>query len=194
MVIALKSLQFKKAQEYKKGDVLIPHELIQKRIKEIASEIAPKYKGKKLLMVGVLKGAFKMTGDLALELHVQGLTDLEISFITMKSYFTGTKAEYEPQIVQDMDINPGKRHVLLLDDILDTGKSLQFVYKLIKDKGAVSVESFVLLDKPARRIVDYKADYVGFTIPNVWVQGYGIDTGEIGRAGPNIIVGPYKYK
>ena len=189
----LKTLQFKEPQEYKPGDVLILYENIQERIKEVASEIAPKYKGKKLLIVGVLKGAFKMTGDLALELHAQGLIDLEISFITMKSYLTDTRADYEPRIIQDMDINPDKRHVLLLDDVLDTGKSLQEVHRLVKDRGAISTESFVLLDKPARRKVDYKADYVGFTIPNVWVQGCGMDTGELGRGEPNIIVGPYKY-
>jgi hypoxanthine phosphoribosyltransferase len=188
-----KSLQFKRAQDYKPGEILIPHEFIQERIKELGVVIAKKYKGKKLLIVGVLKGAFKITADLTSELHRQGLTDLEISFITMKSYLTGTRADYEPKIVQDMDMNPDKRYVLLLDDVLDTGRSLQIVHELIKTRRAISVESFVLLDKPERRKVDYKADYVGFTIPNVWVQGYGMDTQEIGRGEPNIIAGPYKF-
>src|ERR1035437_9850665 len=111
---ASKSLQFKKAQEYKPGDVLVPHEFIQERIKELGIVIARKYKGKKLLIVGILKGAFKVIADLTPELYQQGLTDLEISFITMKSYLTGTRVEYEPKIVQDMDINPDKRYVLLL--------------------------------------------------------------------------------
>lgn len=186
-------MQFKRAQDYKPGEILIPHEFIQERIKELGVVIAKKYKGKKLLIVGVLKGAFKITADLTSELHRQGLTDLEISFITMKSYLTGTRADYEPKIVQDMDMNPDKRYVLLLDDVLDTGRSLQIVHELIKTRRAISVESFVLLDKPERRKVDYKADYVGFTIPNVWVQGYGMDTQEIGRGEPNIIAGPYKF-
>ena len=184
-------MQFKKAEEYKPGDVVIPHEFIQEKIKELALKVAQKYKGKKLLIVGVLKGAFKITGDLTSELHRQGLNDLEISFITMKSYLTGTRADYEPKIVQDMDISPEGREVLLLDDVLDTGRSLAVVHKLIKDRGAKSVESFVLVDKQERRQVDYKADYVGFTIPNVWIQGYGMDTVEVGRAEPNIIVGPF---
>ena len=188
---ALKSLQFKRAKDYKPGEVLIPHEFIQERIKELGAMIAKKYKGKKLLIVGVLKGAFKIVADLTSELHRQGVTDLEISFITMKSYPDGTKAKYEPRIVQDMDISSEGRPVLLVDDVLDTGRSLQVVYKLIKDRGAESVESFALVDKPERRQVNYRADYVGFTIPSIWIQGYGMDTGEVGRGEPNIIVGPF---
>jgi hypoxanthine phosphoribosyltransferase len=190
----LKTLQFKKPQEYKPGDVLIPQAIIQERIKELSAEIAEKYKGRQLLIVGVLKGAFKIVADLTSELHRQGVTDLEISFITMKSYPDGTKAKYEPRIVQDMDISSEGRPVLLVDDVLDTGRSLAVVHKLIKSRGAISVESFALVDKPERRQVDYKADYVGFTIPNIWLQGYGMDTAEFGRAEPNIIVGPHKYQ
>jgi hypoxanthine phosphoribosyltransferase len=190
----LKSLQFKDPQEYKPGDILIQHKIIQERIKELSAEIAEKYKGKRLLIVGVLKGAFKIMSDLTSELHKQGLTDLEISFITMKSYPDGTKAKYEPRIVQDMDISSEGRPVLLVDDVLDTGRSLEIVDKLIKSRGAVSVESFALVDKPERRQIDYKANYVGFTIPNIWLQGYGMDTAELGRGEPNIIVGPHKYQ
>lgn len=186
-------MQFKSAKEYKPGDVLISHELIQQVIKEFSPKIAEKYKGQKLLVVGILKGAFKITADLTSELHRQGLKDLQISFITMKSYLDGTKAKHEPQIFQDMDISPDGRKVLLVDDVLDTGRSLQVVHKFIKDRGAKSVESFALVDKPERRQVNYKADYVGFTIPDVWLQGYGMDTGEVGRAESNIIVGPHDY-
>jgi len=188
-----KTLQFKKAGEYKPGEILIPNELITERIKELAFNIAKKYKGQRLLIVGILKGAFKITADLTSELHRQGLTNLEISFVTLKSYPDGTKAKYEPQIVQDMDLSPEGRAVLLLDDVLDTGRSLEVVHRLIKDRGAASVESFVLVDKPDSRQVSFKADYVGFTIPSVWIQGYGMDTGEIGRAEPNIVAGPYQY-
>jgi hypoxanthine phosphoribosyltransferase len=190
----LKTLQFKAPQEYKPGDVLISHEIIQERIKELSAEITEKYKGKQLLIVGVLKGAFKIVSDLTSELHKQGLTDLEISFITMKSYPNGTTAKYEPRIVQDMDISSEGRPVLLIDDVLDTGRSLEIVHKLVKSRGAISVESFALVDKPERRQVNYKANYVGFAIPNIWLQGYGMDTGELGRGEPNIIVGPHKYQ
>jgi len=186
-------LQFKPANEYKPGDILIPHEQILKVIQKLSSIIAKQYIGQKLLVVGILKGGYKVTADLTSELHNKGLKDLQISFITMKSYADGTKAKYEPQIVQDMDINPEGRHVLLIDDVLDTGKSLQVIHKLINDRGAKSVKSLVVVDKPDRRRVAYKADYVGFTIPDVWLQGYGMDTGEVGRSEPNIIVGPFTH-
>jgi hypoxanthine phosphoribosyltransferase len=179
--------------QYQPGEILISQAQIQKKLEELAFKISQKYKGKNLLVVGILKGAFKLTADLASELHKQGLTDLEISFVTLKSYPDGTRAKYEPKIIQDMDINPEGRCVLLVDDVLDTGRSLQIIHKLIESKKAKTVESFALVDKPQKRQVDYKTDYVGFTLADVWLQGYGMDTGEVGRADPNIIVGPYKY-
>jgi hypoxanthine phosphoribosyltransferase len=184
---------FRPANEYKPGDILINYPSIEQKIAELALEIAKKYRGEKLLIVGILKGTFKLIADLGTKLHEAGLKNLEISFITVKSYADGTKADYEPKIIQDMDINPEGRRVLIVDDVLDTGRSIQVVHKLINDRNAISIESLVLVDKPERRQVKYKADYVGFTIPNVWVQGFGMDTNEIGRAEPNIIVGPYAY-
>jgi hypoxanthine phosphoribosyltransferase len=179
--------------QYQPGDVIISQTQIKERLEDLAFQISQKYKGKNLLVVGILKGAFKLTADLTSKLHEQGLTDLEISFVTLKSYPDGTRAKYEPNIVQDMDINPEGRHVLLVDDVLDTGRSLQVMHKLIESKKAKTVESFALVDKPERRQVDYKTDYVGFTIPDIWLQGYGMDTAEAGRADPDIIAGPYKY-
>jgi hypoxanthine phosphoribosyltransferase len=178
--------------KYQPGDILIPHEEIQKEMEELALEIAKKYKGQKLIVVGILKGAFKLTADLTSKLHEQGLTDLEISFIFMRSY-SGTNAGERLEILQDMDVDPRGRHVLIIDDILDSGRSLKEASDLIKLKGAASVESFVLLDKKEGRVVEYEADYVCFKIPKVWVQGFGMDTDGIGRADKNVIVGPYKY-
>lgn len=187
------NIKFRPANEYKPGDILINHDSIEQKIEELALKIAEKYRGKKLLVVGILKGTFKLMADFTTKLHAAGLQDLEISFITVKSYPDGTKADYEPNIVQDMDINPEERNVLIVDDVLDTGRSMLVVHKLIKAKEAKSVESFALIDKPERRQVEYRADYVGFTIPNVWIQGFGMDTSEVGRAEPNIIIGPYTY-
>lgn len=190
----LPPIKFKPRSKYKPGEILITYEQIQQRIEDLAPSIAKKYKGKKLLIVGILKGAFKVVSDLSSGLHKAGLKDLEISFIAMKSYPDGTRAKYQPRIIQDMDINPQGREVLLVDDVLDTGRSLDVIHNLIKDRKAKSIKSFALIDKPERRQIPYKADYVGFTIPDVWIQGYGMDTGEVGRAEPNIIVGPYIYK
>lgn len=185
---------FKSPDEYKPGDILIPHKLIRRRVKEVAGEISKKYKDRDLLVVGVLKGAFRLTSDLINDLHEMGVKDLHITFITVKSYPTGMVSENESKLVHEMDIHPEGRHVLVVDDILDTGKSLHLISTYIKSKGAKSVETFAFLDKPERRTVEFSADYVGVEIPNLWVQGYGMDTDEIGRAEPNIIVGPHRYK
>lgn len=179
---------------YQPGEIIISHAKIQTRLAELAVQISQKYKGQRLLVVGILKGAYKLTADLTSELHKQGLTDLEISFVTLKSYPDGTRAKYEPKIIQDMDINPEGRHVLLVDDVLDTGRSLEVIHKLIDSKKAKSIESLALVDKPEKRQVAYTASYIGFTLPDVWLQGYGMDTGEVGRADPNIIAGPYAYQ
>ena len=185
-------IKFKSPQDYKPGEILIPHLIIRERIKEIAGEVVGDYKDKELLVVGVLKGAYKLISDFTHDLHEQGLNNICLSFLTLRSYSDGTSSR-ETNLSQDIDINPKGKHVLVVDDILDTGKSLEFITKLIKSKGAKSVKSFVLLDKPSRRAYNFHADYIGITIPNIWVQGYGMDTDEVGRAEPNIIVGPYKY-
>ncbi len=187
------SPRFRSPEQYLPGEVLISHEQIQERLEEMSEEIAKKYKGDKLLVLGVLKGAFRITADLAGMLHDKGLTDLELSFITIRSYPTGTQAVSEPRIIQDMDLNPLDRHVLIVDDVSDTDRTLQVVDQLTRSRGASSVETLTLLDKPARREVDFNPTYTGFTIPNIWVQGYGMDTDELGRAEKNVIVGPYDY-
>ncbi|HZJ18491.1 MAG TPA: hypoxanthine phosphoribosyltransferase [Patescibacteria group bacterium] len=185
-------LKFKPIEQYKPGQVLIPHSIIRKRVKEIAKEISKDYQNKELLIVGVLKGAYRLISDFTNDLHKQGLNNINLSFLTLRSYSDG-KISGEVRLSQDIDIHPEGKHVLVVDDILDTGKSLSFITKLIKAKGAKSIKTFALLDKPSRRINNFHADYVGITIPNVWVQGYGMDTDEIGRAEPNVIIGPYRY-
>jgi len=185
-------IKFKPTEQYKPGEILISHTIIRERIKEVAEEVAVDYQNKELLIVGVLKGAYKLISDFTHDLHEQGLNNICLSFLTLRSYSEGTTSK-ETKLSQDVDIHPEGKHVLIVDDILDTGKSLEFVTELIKSKGAKSIKSFVLLDKPSRRVYNFHADYVGITIPNIWVQGYGMDTDEVGRAEPNIIVGPYKY-
>ena len=187
-------IQFKTPEEYAPGDVIISSEQIDTRLTEMAEQIARKYHvGDQLVVVGLLKGAFMVTPLLASKLHDAGLTDIEVSFMTIKSYTDGTRATSEPRIVQDMDINPHSRRVLLVDDISDTRRSLKVASNLINDKGAKSVETLVLLDKPDRQEVDFTPDYVGFTIPDIWVQGMGMDTDEAGRCDRRIIKGPYSY-
>src|SRR6202035_4879032 len=100
-------------------------------------------------------------------------------------------ATFEPRIEYDMVITPQGREILLIDDIADTGKTLVAVTALLQSKNAATIASLVLLDKPSRREVAYKPDYCGFEIPNIWVQGRGMDSDGYGRGDPNIRKGPY---
>lgn len=189
----MSDLFFKTPEDYLPGETIISSSEIDKRLKELAKNIFLKYKNKKLLLLGLLKGSVWTLVDLMKYLHILGLTDLEIDFIKVKSYRLGVNATHEPKITDNLDLDKFKnRNILLIDDILDTGKTLEFVSKSLQ-KSVNSLEVLVLLDKPSRREIKFYANYVGFTIPNVWVQGRGMDTDEIGRGDSNIIKGPYKY-
>lgn len=189
----MQSLTFKSPDEYKPGEILITNSQIKERVKELAKQISYDYKDKELLILSVLKGAFKITNDLSEELHLAGLTDLSITFMTLKSYPTGTISSSAAKIIHHMDIHPKGKNILIVDDIIDTGKSLDLIKKLVTDDGCTSVKTLALIDKKGRREVDLNPDYAGFEIPNIWIQGYGMDTDELGRAEPNIIIGPHKY-
>lgn len=188
-------LNFDNSDSYKPGDILISAVLIEKRLDELAAIIARDYQKKEsVIIVGLLTGAAWFTADLFTRLHTNGLTNIELSFMKVSSYPTGTNAVHEPRIEFDVSINPQKKDILLVDDIADTGKSLSVVEKLFQSKDAKSIKSVVLLDKPSRREVKYVPEYVGFRIPNIWVQGRGMDSAGFGRGDPNIIKGPYNYK
>lgn len=186
-------LKFKSAKLYKPGEILIENAIVRARLKEVAKTIAKKYKNKNLLVVGVLKGAFKLVSDFTHDLHDLGLNDINVTFIRVKTYSNGTVSENESKLLQDLDIHPEGRYVLVVDDILDSGKSLKLITESLLSKRAKSVESFALLDKPSGRSCNFSADYTGIVIPDIWVQGYGMDTDEFGRAEPNIIVGPFRH-
>jgi hypoxanthine phosphoribosyltransferase len=175
-------------KDFKPGDVLIDAKTITNRLDEISSLIAVDYPSE-FVLVSILKGSCTVTADLQRALYKVGCTKFSTSFITLKSYLSGTESSRKPKLVQDVDFDPQNKHILLVDDIIDTGYTLLFLHRHLKERGA-SVHSFVLLSKPERREVDYEADYVGFTIPNVWVEGYGMDSDEKGRGNPDIIVGP----
>jgi len=185
--------EFKKPDEYNEGDIVISSLEIDQRVDELVEQLINEYKNKRLLLVGLLTGAAWLTVDLLERLHKNGLTDAQLTFMKVSSYQSGDTAAYEPRIEYDMLINPQAREVLLIDDIVDTGKTLAAVTHLLKNKGVKQVSSFVLVDKPTRREISFKPDYVGFEIPNVWVQGRGMDSDGFGRGDPNIRKGPYYY-
>ncbi len=183
---------FKKPDDYKPGDIFIPSIEIEKRIHEVAVDIYHHYKGKNVLIVAVMKGSFMVLADLIRALHTAGLHDLSVSAVTVGSYGAETISSKKPFFKHEIDIDVKDRHVLLVEDIIDTGHTIQFVMNELQKKGAASIKCFSLLSKPSRREVEIEADYSGFVIPNVWVQGYGLDTDEWGRGNPNVIVGPVR--
>ena len=182
----------KNPADYKEGDILISSEEIDKRLEEFVPQLVKEYKGKNLLLVGLLTGAAWITVDLLTRLYIYGVTDAELNFMKVSSYRNGDKASTKPRIEYDALINLHGRHVLLVDDIVDTGNTLAKVMELLKGKTVATIKSFVLVDKPSRREVDFKPDYIGFEIPNIWVQGRGMDSDGYGRGDPNIRKGPYK--
>ncbi len=187
-------LHVKSSDSYKPGDIVISAHEINNRLEELTNVIYKDYKNHpSLLIIGLLTGGAWLTVDLFSKLHARGLYTCELSFIHASSYPIGTQANFAPKVSAVTHINTQNKHILLVDDIIDTGQTLSSVEKKFLVE-ASSVQSFVLLDKPSRRTVSYRPKYVGFTIPDIWVQGHGMDSDGYGRGEANIIMGPYKYK
>ena len=162
-------------------EVLFPAEAIARRNLELASEIAAhRFQG--LLVVSVLKGSFIFAADLIRAMHGAGLAP-EIEFILVSSYGSGTTSG-DVKILRDIDAPVAGRDVLLIDDILESGKTLKFTRELILSRGAKSVHIAVLLDKRGRRQTALEADFVGFDCPDRFVVGYGMDAGHYFRELP----------
>ena len=154
--------------------ILVTPTAIKRRVAGLGAQLNADYAHKDLMVVAIVNGALIFTADL-----LRSLTSpLRLDCLRASSYHDGTKATGEPRIVDQMKLDVRGQHVLLVDDILDTGKTLAAVAGLIKSKGAASVKTCVLLDKKARRMVPFEADYVGFVIPNEFVVGYGLDFNE----------------
>ncbi len=169
--------------------VLVSAFAIRRRIATLGDQLNADYADKDMMVVAIVNGALIFTADLLRQLR----SPLRLDCLRASSYHDGTKASGEPRIVDQMKLDVSGQHVLLVDDILDTGKTLAAVAGLIKSKGAASVRTCVLLDKKARRMVPFEADYVGFGIPNEFVVGYGLDFNERYRNLPCIGVLKPKY-
>ncbi|MGO9487284.1 MAG: hypoxanthine phosphoribosyltransferase [Rhodomicrobium sp.] len=162
-------------------DVLFAAEAIARRNLELAGEIAA-HGFQELLVVSVLKGSFIFAADLIRAMHGAGLAP-EIEFILVSSYGAGTTSG-EVKILRDIEAPVAGRDVLLIDDILESGKTLKFTRDLILNRGAASVRIAVLLDKRGRRQTGLEADFVGFDCPDRFVVGYGMDAGHFFRELP----------
>lgn len=165
--------------------VLISQEEIRIRCKELGKQITEEYtsRGKLPLVVGLLKGSVPFMAELMKYIDM----DIEIDFMDVSSY-QGTKSVGDIRINKDLDRSISDVCILLVEDIIDTGKTLKEVKRLLRNKGASEVKVVTLLDKPSRRVVDIKADYAGFAIPDEFVIGYGMDYDQKYRNLPYIAV------
>jgi hypoxanthine phosphoribosyltransferase len=154
-------------------EVIFSADVIDKRVGELAHEI--KQSGlDKLLVIAVLKGSFVFAADLIRALHNVGLSP-EVDFLSLSSYRAGTQSSGRVEILRDIDLDVAGRNVLLVDDILESGRTLAFAKDLISARGAKSVNSCVLLRKKTARAVTIDADFLAFDCPEVFVVGYGMD-------------------
>lgn len=163
-------------------NIIIPKDDIQQKIKETGMLISKKYDGKPLLLVSILKGAFIFLADLCREITIP----CEIGFMRVKSYYEGTSSSGDVKILMDIDQDIRNYHVIIVEDIIDTGRTLCDVVEKLKKRAPLSLEVVTLLDKPERRVTDFKADISLFTIPDLFVVGYGLDCGEKYRNLPYI--------
>lgn len=161
---------------------LISAEEISAAMKKAGELIDSWYDGRPILLVSILKGSFVFLADLCRAVTVP----CEIGFMCAKSYYSGTVSSGVVQITMDLEQDISNYNVVIVEDIIDTGRTLNDVVKLLKGRNPISLRVVTLLDKPSRRIVDFKADYALFTIPDLFVIGYGLDCAELYRNVPYI--------
>lgn len=155
-------------------EVLFTEEEIQKRVHELGAEIAKEYEGCFPIFIGVLKGSFMFMADIVRSVGV----DCEVDFMGISSYNNGTTTTGAVRITKDLSRDIEGRHVIIVEDILDSGVTLAYLKKYLLNRDPASVKIVTLLDKPSRRKSDIVADYVGFECPNEFVVGYGLDYAE----------------
>ncbi len=154
--------------------VLIDHDELAARIKALAQEIRHDYPAGPLHFICVLKGAFLFLADLIRAMDA----DVTIDFMAVSSYGAGTRSSGEVRLVKDLDTGLEGRHVIIVEDIVDTGLTLHYLQEILLARGPKSLKTACLLSKPSRRKIDVKVDYVGFTIEDHFVVGYGLDYAE----------------
>jgi hypoxanthine phosphoribosyltransferase len=156
------------------GEILVDAEDLQRRVSELGEEISRDYAGRDLLLIGVLKGAVFFLSDLMRHLDVP----VEVDFMAVASYGSATKSSGVVRILKDLDAPIEGRHVLIVEDIVDSGLTLQYLLRNLAGRSPASLEVCALLIKPTRRKVDLQARYVGFEIPDRFAIGYGLDYAE----------------
>jgi hypoxanthine phosphoribosyltransferase len=165
-------------------EILFPRDTIQKRVQELAGQISKDYAGRELIIIGILKGAFIFMADLIREISIP----CRIDFTRLASYGDGSDSSGKVVMTKDIETSIKGRDILIVEDILDTGLTLQYLVGWLKERNPDSLKICVLLDKRKRRKVSFEADYVGFTIDDGFVVGYGLDFNEKYRFSPDIYV------
>lgn len=177
-------MNFTSKEEFEKHikGVLISEEEIKEAVAKAGKMIDDMYDGSPILLVSILKGAFVFMADLCRAVSVP----CEIGFMAAKSYFESTQSSGNVQITLDLSQDISKYHVIIVEDIIDTGRTLKEVARILRERNPLSLRIITLLDKPERRLVELEADYSLFTIPDKFVTGYGLDYGEYYRNLPYI--------
>lgn len=151
--------------------VLLSEEEVDERIKTLGEQISKDYEGKEVHLVCVLKGGSFFMCELAKRITVP----VSLDFMSVSSYGSDTKSSGVVKIVKDLDESLKDKHVIIVEDIVDSGRTLSYLMEMLRDRGPASLRLCTLLDKPERRVVEVKVDYTGFSIPDEFVVGYGLD-------------------
>jgi hypoxanthine phosphoribosyltransferase len=164
--------------------VIIPKEEIAQRLTELAAEIRRDYKGQNPLLIGILKGSFVFLSDLMRSMNIP----VEVDFVRLSSYGAGKENSGKIKLVKDVETPIKGRHVLVVEDIIDRGLTVRFLLDYLSFRKPSSLKLCALFDKPSRRKVEVPIDYVGFTIPDAFVVGYGLDLDEKFRYLPDLCI------
>jgi len=167
-----------------KPRVIITREEIAEKVAELAAEIRKDYKGKNPLLIGILKGSFVFLSDLVRVMNIP----VEIDFIRVSSYGTGKESSGKIKLVKDVETLIKGRHVLVVEDIVDRGLTVRFLLDYLSFRKPASLKLCTLFDKPSRRKVEVPIDYAGFTVPDAFVVGYGLDFNEGFRYLPDLCI------
>ena len=155
-------------------EVLFSEEQLKNRVREIAQQITADYQGKEIMLISVLRGSFVFMADLCRAIDLPCTLD----FMAVSSYGKGTKSSGQVQITKDLSEDISDRHIIVVEDILDSGNTLSYLLKILENRHPASIRLCTLLDKPDRRVKPVEVHYSGFTIPDAFVVGYGLDYAE----------------
>lgn len=167
------------------NEIMIDESRIRARVDELVTEMVDDCRADDLVMVGILRGSFMFLADLVRALYLHGIHP-RIDFMTLSSYGSGTESSGQVEVQKDLSVDVEGADVLVIDDILDTGRTLKFACDRLVAKGTANIRTCVLLDKPSRRVVPFAANYTGFTIEDCFVVGYGLDFDSCYRELPYI--------